>query len=305
MKSMKFKDIIFTVKNCKRAYKNWISVLFQQYKIMKISNTDQKHDYKIKVILRDDNSHNFLALNRDIVNAFAAMKNIDNENLSNLTIKNNKICFSYKKIPSCLEGDWSIYETFFKEEYSFLKVDNEIVIDIGANIGDTALYFCCNGAKKVISLEPYPYTFSIARTNITNSLFNDKIELIDAAYGKDEIIKIDNTFIPKGGSDLKRSNFGNPIYSFSLKTILLRYNINEAILKMDCEGCEYNILNEDTETIQKFKIIQIEYHYGYESLYNFLTKAGFSVEYTSPKMVFNKIASNPNMSVGFLYAKRI
>ncbi len=191
------------------------------------------------------------------------------------------------------------------EDYNFLNVKNEIVIDIGANIGDSTLYFCINGAKKVIALEPYPYTFSIAKRNILNSPFKDKIELINAGYGKDGIIKIDTSFIPNASSDIKENDNGVPIPIFSLKTLIFKYNIDEGILKMDCEGCEYNILNEDIETIRKFKMIQIEYHYGYERLYDYLSKAGFSVEYTSPKKVFNKSLSEPNLIVGYIYAKRI
>ncbi len=194
--------------------------------------------------------------------------------------------------------------SFFREEYSYLNVLNEIVIDIGSNLGDTSLYFCCKGAKKVISLEPYPYTFCIARNNISSSLFSDKIELINAGYGRDGTVKIDTSFIPGNGSGIKKSDKGTPVPIFSLKTLVSKYSINEGILKMDCEGCEYGILNEDIDTIRKFKMIQIEYHYGYEKLYNCLVSAGFSVRYTEPKKSFNTGASDPNMMIGFIYAEK-
>ena len=73
---------------------------------------------------------------------------------------------------------------------------------------------------------------------------------------------------------------------------------------MDCEGCEYNIVNEQDETLRKFKRIQIEYHYGYEKLKSKLEEAGFTVRYTEPRKSYNKEATNPNMSVGWIYAER-
>ena len=36
----------------------------------------------------------------------------------------------------------------------------------------------------------------------------------------------------------------------------------------DCEGCEYNLLNEDCDILKKFKRIQLEYHHGYNKLIN-------------------------------------
>ena len=82
------------------------------------------------------------------------------------------------------------------------------------------------------------------------------------------------------------------------------FNIKEAVLKMDCEGCEYNLLNEDRDTIRRFKRIQIEYHYGYEELYNYLKDNNFDVKYTEPRSVYNSYASNPNMKVGYIYTTR-
>lgn len=49
---------------------------------------------------------------------------------------------------------YSIYETFVEEPYRVRKAkDDETVIDIGGNIGDTALYFASKGYK-VYAFEP-------------------------------------------------------------------------------------------------------------------------------------------------------
>jgi hypothetical protein len=44
-----------------------------------------------------------------------------------------------------------LFNIFYKKEYEFLPVNNRVVIDIGANIADSSIYFAINGAKKVIA----------------------------------------------------------------------------------------------------------------------------------------------------------
>ena len=73
-----------------------------------------------------------------------------------------------------IDGD--IRGVFYFEEYKILKPENEIVIDIGASIGDSAIYFALNRAKHVIALEPYLSTFNLAVQNIkVNNLYQNTI----------------------------------------------------------------------------------------------------------------------------------
>jgi len=60
--------------------------------------------------------------------------------------------------------------------------------------------------------------------------------------------------------------------------LINEFDIKEAVLKMDCEGCEYNILNEDDVVLKKFKRIVLEFHYGYKNIESKLKHAGFSTE---------------------------
>lgn len=186
---------------------------------------------------------------------------------------------------------------------NFLKVERQNVIDIGSNLGDTAIFFAIKGAKKVISLEPYPSTFALATKNIGFSEFKDKIKIINAGYGEDKRIKIDTSFIPDNCSDLREIENGPDIDLYSLKTLMNKYNLDSAILKMDCEGCEYNLLNEAYETLKKFSMIEVEYHYGYEKLVDKLKDCGFNVKYTEPKKFYNSSAGK-TMMIGYIYAEK-
>ncbi|NWJ30246.1 FkbM family methyltransferase, partial [Marine Group I thaumarchaeote] len=59
-----------------------------------------------------------------------------------------------------------LINSFLEGDYSDISVKNKTIIDIGANIGDTSIYFICSGAKKVIGIEPFPKNFELAKKNI-------------------------------------------------------------------------------------------------------------------------------------------
>lgn len=86
------------------------------------------------------------------------------------------------------------------------------------------------------------------------------------------------------------------IQIYSLRTLVSKFEVKDAILKMDCEGYEYNLLDEDEEILRRFRMIQIEYHYGYEKLEEKLKKAGFKVKHTEPINFYNA-------KVGYIYAE--
>jgi len=298
---MKIKDIIKAVQAYKKVYKNYIMILYHLYRKRNISLSED--NIMIKVILKDDREIN---VPYGWVVKFADLHTYQNENISNLSLVKEGISFRYRGSPLIINpARLSVpEEVFFKEEYNFLNVKDHDVIDVGLNIGDTAIYFALNGARRVIGLEPYPYAFSYAEKNVKlNNLQN--VITLNAGYGKDSKILVDNSKISSYTSSLIASNYsGIEIPIYSLKTLLNKYEIEDAILKMDCEGCEYNLLDEDEDILRRLRMIQIEYHYGYEKLKEKLEEFGFKVKYTEPVKTYNPDASNPNMVVGYIYAKR-
>ncbi len=61
------------------------------------------------------------------------------------------------------------------------------VVDVGANVGDTALYFVINGARKVIVVEPLPNVARCAEKNVRLSGAADKVEVINAALSNEPV----------------------------------------------------------------------------------------------------------------------
>ncbi len=221
--------------------------------------------------------------------------------------KNKIVYFLYDSYEQLTNTIGMIDEQFIKEQYNWLDVKNKYAIDIGANIGDTAIYFALNGAKHVYSFEPYPYSYKIASKNINLNKLQNKITLNnDGCSGKQGNIHINNDYKNFGGTDLKEFDNGNKIKLVTLKDIIDKFNIGyPAVLKVDCEGCEYDVLLKTKNSdLQKFKQIEIEYHYRYLNLKKKLESAGFTIKFTKPKYTFNKEADNNKMIIGMIYAER-
>lgn len=55
----------------------------------------------------------------------------------------------------------------YEDPFEFLgEIGGRDVVDIGASIGDTAMYFSIHGAKRVIALEPFPRLYQEALKNL-------------------------------------------------------------------------------------------------------------------------------------------
>lgn len=157
----------------------------------------------------------------------------------------------------------------FMDEYEVFDVNRKYILDIGAGSADTPIYFMKRGASYVVGYEANRRTASLGRANIAREEMQKNIEL------HNEEVK-------------------------SLSKLIKRHKIKDALLKIDCEGCEYGlILNCDKrELFAAFKEIMMEYHYGYINLEKHLREAGYATRHTAP------LKTDEGMDVGMLYAWR-
>jgi FkbM family methyltransferase len=194
-----------------------------------------------------------------------------------------------------------LFNIFHEQDYDFLPVKNRVVIDIGANIADSSIYFSMIGAKKVIALEPFPKNFEVAQKNIILNGFTDRIELLNAGccggQSKDMVL---DTSANGVCCQSMQSSLGSNIHFYTLRELINKYNIDSpAVLKIDCEGCEYDIiLSNDKTMLDKFSHIQVEYHHGFRDLKKHLVDANFAVSHTNPKY-------ENGMEIGWIYATKI
>ena len=179
-----------------------------------------------------------------------------------------------KFISGITNGD--LVAIFVDKVYDTLSVRDKVVVDIGANIADSAIYFVRRGARKVYAIEPNQELYQLAQKNILLNLMSDRIELI---------------FV---GCSSKASKNSHPPF-LSLEELFKMYSIVPDVLKLDCEGCEYDIiLNANNRLLRTFDVILIEYHYGYRNIIKKLINCGFVVKKLSGPTYIpqNKLQTN-------------
>ena len=237
---MNLKTTIGKVFIYRKFYRNYLNILLTLYIKGKTNNSS----VNVKCKLRDGVK---LEVPSWWVTTYTRLKLVKNTNISELKLTVNGISFKFKGIPIIIDPSRfsDLDAVFFYEDYRFLNTKERDVIDIGMNIGDSSIYFSINGANRVIGLEPFPYAFSFAEKNVTLNRLNNII-LLNAGYGKDSITTIDQK-ISSSESRLISTTEGKNIPIFSLKTLINKYNIYSGILKIDCEGCEYALLEEDDD----------------------------------------------------------
>jgi len=215
-----------------------------------------------------------------------------------------KILLAYDKI-MLSDIIRQVRDIFYYKEYSFMNPNKKTVVDIGANIGDTAIFFNLRGANEVYAVEAMPKLYNLMIKNLKLNKIENVVPINAVATSKKQKFRL-----PKQGSwagDIQEAdkNYVN-VTTITLEEIVNRYGINNALLKIDCEGCEYNlIINCKIEILRKFSEIVIEYHYGYKNLIKKLNLAGFNVKHTRPTKEINNDYANPIMYVGFIIAKRV
>jgi FkbM family methyltransferase len=204
------------------------------------------------------------------------------------------------------QGNGEVVGTFLTEDYKFLSVKTRQVVDVGGGVGETSIYFALKGAEKVHMFEPFPYSYKLAKKNIELNHLESKININLAGVGKSGKTFVDPDYSNVSGSNLTKNNKGSiEVPIFNLEAIVERISPNkQAVLKMDCEGCEYEaILLSSEDTLRRFQEIQIEYHYGSKELVKKLKRCGFTVKYTKPIYSWNPHSTeNPRMRIGYIYA---
>ena len=198
-------------------------------------------------------------------------------------------------------GDPSI---FVNGEYGGLSVRDRDVVDVGAGAGETAIYFAQRGARSVTAFEPFPDSFEYCERNVVKNGVDKVVHLHRAALSDSEgHVSVD----PEGGKGTDRAlahRQGVATPRTSLSAVVQRLGLDDATLKMDCEGDEYRILlSTEPGVLRRFLEIFLEYHYGARTLERHLVRSGFSVDVTLPVHYFGD--PNPNLFCGRLHAHRI
>ena len=169
-----------------------------------------------------------------------------------------------------------ILEVFDWGSYEGVDVRGKTVVDVGAYIGDSAIYFALRGARRVIAIEPHPGAFAEMLDNIRlNNLESVIIPINAGLASKPGKICIGNIGVEAtGGTYHRPGDCPNTVPAVTLGELINRFNIdpNDAVLKMDCEGCEFDVILSDYEHVRLFRELILEYHSNANKLLKVLSK---------------------------------
>jgi FkbM family methyltransferase len=181
-------------------------------------------------------------------------------------------------------GVWELTETFISEDYGDFSVKNATVIDVGAFIGDTAAYFASRGARKVLAFEAALPIFRIAQENIRMNKLQDTVDVRNyAVAGREGEVTFRFRCGQPGSSSIVFQDHASRSMFYKVKTTTLNQVMKEVsyvdLLKMDCEGAEYQILPLAFKdgNLKNISNIILEVHGPPQEILNVLRAAQFKI----------------------------
>ncbi|MGA8303160.1 MAG: FkbM family methyltransferase [Thermoplasmata archaeon] len=130
------------------------------------------------------------------------------------------------------------------------------VVDGGAFVGDTALYYASLGAR-VYSYEPDPGNLAKFRSNLAlNPELGGRITASGSAIGTDGTVWFQPSAVG-GGSVYGALRAPTATPSVSLRTIVDRIDGPPFLLKLDCKGVEFDVVQQPA--LREFAAVELEY----------------------------------------------
>lgn len=236
-----------------------------------------------------------------LFNAKVYVKSLD-KTYNNFALKAHKEGFlvsflDFNIYVESIEEFLILNEVFVTKDYNFISNHKVIVIDIGANVGISSLYFSTlDCVDKIYAFEPIVDTFKQAEYNLELNKTNHKVEVIkNIGLGKND--RTETVLFNKHS----KGNVGfrgvlSPTYannqnnetralkiietSKEIQSIIDNADGQKIMIKMDCEGAEYEIFENLSESklLDKIDILIIEWHdKGAKTIEDTLLKFGFII----------------------------
>jgi len=182
-----------------------------------------------------------------------------------------------------------IIEIFLREDYGTIE-DGAVILDLGANIGIFAVYAAMSARDvTVYAYEPMADFFTLMQENIRLNTLNGAVRCFNAAvagdaHSRDLFVQGPGLFFPtlvpaNQDSMTRKIN----VACTTLADILDSNELERVdLLKMDCEGAEYEILyGTPRRYFDRVREIRMEYHdrpekgHNAQALATFLKGAGY------------------------------
>ena len=199
--------------------------------------------------------------------------------------------------------------------YNFVSSNALGVIDIGMNVGISSLYFAAELHAQVVGYELVPDTYKLAIQNFeaNPSLKHLVTPVMNGVGATARSVKVNFTPLHRGIATIcARSDSAKNVYDgqidaqvVAIEDVVIdarnRFGSKELVIKMDCEGAEYEIFERlcSSQAIYEIRHFMVEWHQfsegqKTESVVNQLKSAGFGVS----------VFGHPHDLAGMLYATR-
>jgi len=160
------------------------------------------------------------------------------------------------------------YDCYQLQQLGLSYSKDSLVIDVGANVGVLSLIMAQQHPGQVVALEPIPGNVKMIRANLeANKLPNVSVLPCALAATDGEVeLAIDPGVSVSAHSpseaERRQADCLLRVRAISLPTLLQLHSNKEIdLLKMDCEGYEYDILGSVTPVIaQRIRNVTLEVH---------------------------------------------
>ncbi len=184
---------------------------------------------------------------------------------------------------------------FFRQ---FIR-EGDMVIDIGANIGDTTvpMALCAGASGLSLGFDPNPYVYKILQKNAT--LNQGRVNIVPVPYAissqEDEFyfISSEASFSNGGISPTKESKHGKFVHPEKIRGVNLKHFLEEnyrqwlpkfSFIKIDTEGYDKEIIKSISDLLSGHKPVIVAESFGKSTdeekmeLYDVIAKMGYATE---------------------------
>lgn len=174
----------------------------------------------------------------------------------------------------------TLQEIFVKEIYKVELPENPVIIDCGANIGLSIIYFKEHyPTAQILAFEPDEGNFNLLARNIKSFNFKNVSLKKEAVWIEDTVLDFSNDGTM--GSRIQDSSNSN---TRKVKSSRLRNHLDKKIdfLKIDIEGAEFKVLQDIKDNLHHVQNMFFEYHGNFEQnkelseIFSIITGAGFN-----------------------------
>lgn len=199
------------------------------------------------------------------------------------------------------EHDLDVLISNLDKEFEFLKniniSEDQLIIDAGAYIGTSSIRLSQLFKKnKIIAIEPFKENYDIMLKNIEK--YENVIPLNSALVSSDYT---DEVFLYKSktgawGNNILKDTFDDrnidiikKVNKVDLKSLINKYKKKISILKLDIEGSEKMIFENDVNVLNDIDIIIVELHkkiyQDIEKIFFSFAKDRYNISFDSEKLV--------------------